>query len=171
MLSNILMQMAQGGAGAPPAPPINPPIAPPAPKMSKGQLIMGILADALAGAAGKQGAFAQQIGKQREREQEVAQWGLKRQGERDDKMWEWQNKPQDVAPMVRDAQAWLRMGPEQQAAYRASQAVRPQFIPDGYGGGQWAAPPAAGAMPPAAPKGVTFTPLGGSTPKASNNFR
>jgi hypothetical protein len=50
---------------------------------------------------------------------------------------------------------------------QANARIKPQFIPDGLGGGQW-------AQPPAGPKpGLTFTPLpanGGPTPSASGTF-
>lgn len=60
-------------------PDAQPPAQPPAmPAMSKGQLILGILADALAGAQGKPGAFAAQMGQQRQQQQEEVQWQRRR---------------------------------------------------------------------------------------------
>lgn len=147
----------------------------PAPQgLSKGQLIMGVLADALAGAQGRPGAFAAQQGQMRQQEREEAQWSRRRQETNDD----WQRREQwklanpDPSPMVRDAAAWAGMTPDMKAAYREAQAAKPQFIPDGLGGGQWAAPPAMPSGPPAITedlwsKGV---PMGGAAPKAPTPF-
>ena len=48
------------------------------PQMSRGQLIAGILADALAGAAGRPAAFGQMLGQQREQQREEVQWQRRR---------------------------------------------------------------------------------------------
>lgn len=155
---------------------------PEAPKRGKGEIILGILADGLAGLAGNRGVMAQQWGAEdaaaRQQQQERVNWGLKRQAELEDygRKLEMQNDPRyakpDVAPVMRDAMAWQSMTPELRQAYEAMQRAKPQFIPDGMGGGQWAQPPQAGA-PARAPQGVTFTPLddGGPTPQASGGFR
>lgn len=183
----VLAQVAGGQPLLPPFYPQGTPIVPPAgaempemspapsgmppmPKMSKGQMILGILGDALAGAAGGGPVFGKMMQQRRQKEDERAEWGLKRQAEREDKQWEWKNKPQDPSPMERDALAWSRMTPELQAAYRAAQAAKPQFIPDGLGGGQWVQPPQPGARPAGPPSGVTFTPLpnGGPAPAPGN---
>jgi hypothetical protein len=141
--------------------------------MSHGQIIAGILADALAGAAGQPAGFGQMLSQQRQQQQEEAQWSRRHQTELQDQMdlkrFEYANKPQDVSPMMRDADAWLKMTPEQRAAAREANAIKPQFIPDGLGGGQWAQPPASTGPKP----GLTFTPLpanGGPTPSASGTF-
>lgn len=91
-------------------PPINmgmqmpaPQPAPPARQgMSKGQMIMGIIADALAGAAGQQGGFAQHLARQKQQEQEEVNWGRRRQEGREDKQWEWDNKPRDLGSPYRN---------------------------------------------------------------------
>jgi hypothetical protein len=54
------------------------------PKMSKGQLIAGIFADALAGFNGQPGMMAQRWGKEREQQREEAQWHQRRQAQRED---------------------------------------------------------------------------------------
>jgi hypothetical protein len=94
----------------------------PAVKMpSKGQMIAGILADALAGAGGRQGQFAQHLGQLKQQEREQAQWGLQRQAGLEDyeakQRIEQRYRQPEVSPMVRDATAWAGMTPEQQAAY------------------------------------------------------
>lgn len=95
---------------------------PPMPKMSKGQMILGILGDALAGAAGRGPAFGQMMQQQKQQEREVAQWGLKRKADLEDyeakQKIEQRYKAPDVAPALRDAQAWALMTPEQRTAYQ-----------------------------------------------------
>lgn len=173
-LSLALMNaIGGGGNGGGGTPPFVPHMQAPQPqKLSRGQMIAGVLADALAGAAGRPGMFAAMQGQQRQREQEIAQWGLQRRAGLEDyaakQRIDAQYAKPDVSPILRDAQAWGSMSPEQRAAYREAQAAKPQFISDGYGGGQWAAPPSQGPKP-----GITFTPLpatGGPTPSASATF-
>ncbi len=139
-----------------------------------------ILADALSGLAGQQGQYPQRVAREQRDQQEQAQWHQRRQADLEDygRKLEMQNDPRyakpDVSPVTRDAMAWQAMTPELRAAYEAMQRAKPQFIPDGMGGGQWAQPPQMGGRAPlAAPQGVTFTPLddGGPTPQASGGFR
>lgn len=153
-------------------------------KMSKGQLIMGILADALSGAQGKPGQFAQQMGKRQDREQEIAQWGLKRQGDLQDYEAKQQidqryAKP-DVPPMMRDAQAWQTMTPEQRSAYQEMKSVG-QGDPDVFitlpNGQVYAGPRSGlaaammgGGQAPAAPVGK-LTPIQGGPAPAPGGFR
>lgn len=148
---------------------------PPQPGLSRGQIIAGILADMIAGATGKPGQFAEMLGQQRQQQQQDVQWSRRRQGQQQD--WQAQEDYKrahpDPSPMERDALAWQQMSPELHAAYREAQAAKPQFIPDGMGGGRWASPPVSGP-PPAVPfPGVTFTPIpdGGPTLPASGGFR
>ncbi len=165
----------QGGTMVPQGAPPTPQTAGPEPyKPSKGQMIIGILSDALRGAAGGPALFAQHLGKQRDQEREQVQWQSNRTAGLEDyearQRIEQRYKQADVSPMVRDATAWAGMTPEMRAAYREAQAAKPQFIPDGLGGGQWAQPPMGGAPKP----GLTFTPLpdtGGPAPKAPGTFR
>jgi hypothetical protein len=169
-------------AGGSPVPQMQAPQMPGMKKPSKGQMILGILGDALAGAAGRAPVFAQHLGQMRAEERQdqrqQAQWGLQRRAGLEDyearQQIEQRYRAPDVSPMERDARAWANMTPELQTAYRAAQAAKPQFIPDGLGGGQWVQPTVPGSAPRPAgpPPGVTFTPLpaGGPTPKASGNF-
>ena len=144
---------------------------------SKGQMILGILGDALAGARGGAPVFGQMMAQRRQGEQDEVKWQRNRQAEMADYgeklRMQQQYKEPDVSPMERDAAAWTRMGPDMQAAYRASQAARPQFIPDGMGGGSWASPPGQGqaSAQPIAPVGK-LTPVmnGGSVPQAPSGF-
>lgn len=180
-LSQALMD-AIGTAYKPQQGQSNPLMAQPAsqqaqPKMGKGQLIAGILGDALSGALGQQGQFAATMRQRQAAEQEEAQWTRRQQSELGQygqkKQIDQQYGGTDLSPIERDARAWMGMGPELQAAYRAAQAARPQFIPDGMGGGQWAIPPAAGASPQpmkTAPRGKLTPVAGGPTPPASGAF-
>lgn len=147
-----------------------------APKMGKGQLIMGIIADALAGAAGRQGPFAAQMMRQREQEQEEANWGRRLEREQEIK-----SRFPDVSPMERDVQAWDRMGPAQRETYKQMKAVTAPdpdvfiTLPNGhvYAGPRsgLAAAMMGGGQPPAKPIGK-LTPIdGGPTPPASGGFR
>lgn len=148
----------------------------PSPKpVGKGQLIAGVLADALAGAIGRPGTFAHQMVERRQEDRQQAQWGLRRRAELEDyeakQQIEQRYAKPDVSPMERDAKAWLAMTPELRKAYEAVQAAKPQFIPDGMGGGQWVRPQSP-SSPSGPPAGVTFTPLddGGPTLPASGGF-
>lgn len=66
-----------------------PPAPPPSNKMSRGQIIAGIIGDALAGAAGRGPSFGPMVAQQRQHQQdqasEQAQWQLRRQAEREDR--------------------------------------------------------------------------------------
>lgn len=145
---------------------------------SKGQIIAGIIGDTLASLSGGSPVFTQNLIAERRREQEMqaqeAQWTRRRQAEREDKQWEWQNKPKDdaLSPALRDARAWLGMSEPEREAYRQYQMVRPQFIPDGLGGGQWASPAGIPATPQPAIGAVLPDPrkAGGPTPRASGGF-
>ena len=147
-------------------------------KMGRGQLIAGILADALAGAMGRSGPFAARMAHQQQQEQEEAQWG--RRLEREHEIKARYDKP-DVPPMVRDAEAWRGMTPEQRAAYQEMQGMKagdPEVfvtLPNGqvYAGPKsgLAAALTGGGSAPARPVGK-LTPInGGQTPPASGGFR
>jgi hypothetical protein len=99
---------------------------PAAPPMSKGQMIAGIIADALAGAMGKPGQFAQAQERQQQQNQEQAQWGLHRQAQMDDwiKQQQYQSAHPDPSPMERDVQAWAAMTPEQRVQYQDMQKAK-----------------------------------------------
>jgi hypothetical protein len=86
------------------------------PKMGKGQIIAGILADALAGAAGRAPAFGQMLAQQRQQEQEEVNWG--RRLEQAEQIKARYREP-ELPPMLRDAQAWAGMTEEQRNAYKA----------------------------------------------------
>ena len=143
---------------------------------SKGAMIAGILGDALAGAVGRPATFTQNMMAERQREQAMeaaeAQWTRNRQSQLADKatdrandMSDWRAKqeweranpaPSAPSPILRDATAWLGMTPEQRQAYQQMQRARPQFIPDGYGGGSWATPPSGSAPPATLPADFDF---------------
>ena len=149
----------------------------PQPKISRGQLIAGILADALSGAAGQHGQFAEAMNHRRDEADQEAQWGrhlmMQKQLE--------QQYP-DPSPMVRDVQAWQQMTPDQQSAYRQIHPL-PNNDPDVFitlpNGQVYAGPRSGlaaamtgGAAAPPKPVGP-LTPLpddGGPTPPASGGF-
>lgn len=71
----------------------------------KGAMIAGILGDGLARASGGEAVFlpmmaAQQRDAQRAQQEQV-QWDRRRTAEREDKQWEWQNKPREDDPYTR----------------------------------------------------------------------
>lgn len=169
-------------------PKLPPPAASQPRKLSKGQMILGIIADGLAGATGRPPAFAQHLAQLREQEQQQAQWGLQRSAgledyERKRQIDQRYDKP-DVSPMERDVAAWGRMGPNQRASYQAMQGMR-QGDPDVFvtlPNGQVYAGPKSGLaqalmggapQPTAPPRPVgRLTPInGGLTPPASGTFR
>lgn len=94
--------------------PMDNPIIPPAPESaapapqhhglfapgSKGQMIAGIIGDALAGASGGQPVFGQMLAQQRAQAAEEAQWGRRhdqqRQEHRSDQQWELDHRPPPV---------------------------------------------------------------------------
>lgn len=152
------------------------------PKMSRGQIIAGIIGDALAGAAGGSPVFGQLMNQRHQQEQEQAQWGLRRRAELQD----WQTK-QDYSsahpgpsPMERDVGAWQHMDPAQRAAYQDMQKAREGdpivtiTLPNGqmYSGPRSgiAAAMTGGGQVPQRPVG-RLTPIdGGPTPPASVGF-
>jgi hypothetical protein len=152
------------------------------PKMSKGQLILGILADALSGAAGRPGQFAQMMNQRKAQEREETNWGRRRQAELEDyeKKQQIEQRYAGPSPMVRDAQAWQTMSPEQRRAYQELQGMK-QGDPDVFvtlpNGQVYAGPKSGlaqalmGGAPPQKPVG-RLTPIsGGPTPPASGGFR
>lgn len=162
--------------GGTPAPAMKPGFMAPG---SKGAIIAGILGDALATASGGRAQFIPGEMQRRQQEQQAsaaeAQWHKQRMAGREDKQWEWANKPTEapVAPMMqRELEYWRSLDAEGQAAYRSMQSAKPQFIPDGMGGGQWATPPAAGAMPTAPMRPVgPLVPISGGPASAPGSFR
>lgn len=178
-LQDILMGSAMPDDGG-----YTPPMSeqPAMPKLSKGQMIAGILADALAGAAGQPGQFAHMMNERRQEENQMAQWGLQRRARLED--WQaqqdYQREHPDPSPMERDLAVWSRMTPEQRAAYgqmKQAGAGDPDIfttLPNGqfYAGPRsgLAAALSGNAAPPK-PVGK-LTPLdGGPTAPPSGGFR
>lgn len=159
------------------------------PRHSKGQIIAGILADALAGLAGQQGPMLAQWNRERQQEQDDVQWSRRQQAEND--QWaqrqRWQQEHPDPSPMQRDIAFWQGMTQEQRAAFgemkKAGEGDPDVFItlPNGQvyagprsglaqammGAGQ---APTAGARPPIGAI-VPDPRRGGPTPRASGTFR
>lgn len=167
-----------------PAPPQS--AAYPSQKISKGQFLAGILADALAGAAGQPGQFAPMMQRRRQQEQEQAQWGLKRRADLEDyeakQKIDQRYKGADVPPMLRDVQAYLGMSEPQRQAWQQMNDMK-RGDPDVFvtlpNGQVYAGPKSGlssalmgGGRAPQAPVGK-LTPIapGGQTPPASGGFR
>lgn len=188
--------------GLAPAPPLqNAPAAPmlsalppvslqQAPKgMSKGQLIAGILSDALAGFIGKPGAFAAQNAQRAQQQAEDVRWHRDRSAGLEDyeakQRIEARYKTPDVPPMLRDAQTWAAMTPEQREAWKQMRQAGEgdPFLATTLPNQQFYAGPRSGLAaalggnpaPVAAPVGPLrpvgkLRPVGGQTLPASGNF-
>jgi hypothetical protein len=152
-------------------------------QMSKGQIIAGIIGDALAGAAGRQPVFGQMVAQQHQRDDEMAQWGLQRRARLED--WQTQQDYQrahpDPSPMERDVQAWAAMTPEQRVQYQDMQKAKEGdpivtiTLPNGqmYSGPRSGLAQAmmGGGQMPQKPVG-NLTPIdGGPTASPSGSFR
>lgn len=142
-----------------------------------GRTIAGLIGDALLQQGGMAPVFSPMQRQQQAMKAEDAQWSRRRQEANQDWMarqqWEIANKPRDVSPIERDARAWAEMPPELREAYKQAQMVRPQFIPDGLGGGQWASPagaPSPGTQPQIGAVIADPRKAGGPTQPASGGF-
>jgi hypothetical protein len=157
--------------------------APATPGMSKGQMILGILADALSGAQGRPGAFAAQMNQQRQQQQEQAQWGLQRRAGLEDyeakqKIEQRYAKPPTPHRWEDNAGNQWEMDSQTGQPKRFFTDTSPKYvfqdgmmvnIPNPYAGGQ----AATSAPPPTIDEDLwnTGKPLGGQTPSASATFR
>lgn len=146
-----------------------------------GEDILNMLLRAAAIAQGEYGAgaeFGANIGARARASAEAAQAEAlhqqRRMEGREDKQWEWQNKPQDP----KDAYRWrsnrgdlMEIGPDGQPRKVFSDPnERMQWVPDGMGGGNWVGTPDAA---PAAPVGE-LTPIpdeGDGSGNAIGGFR
>lgn len=158
-------------------------------KPSRGQLIAGILGDALEGAMGRPGTFAAQMGQVRQQEREQAQWGMRRTADLEDyaKKQEIDQRYQTTKPYRWEANdgSLMELGADG-AARQLYKDPTPKagLDPDVFitlpNGQVYAGPKSglAGAMmggvpavtPPLKPKGK-LTPInGGPTPQASGTF-
>jgi hypothetical protein len=160
--------------------------------MGKGQMIAGIIADVLAGAMGRPGQFAQQLGQQRQQENETAQWHQRRGAENEDWMareqWQLANRPPpapteferilEASGVQRGTPQWTEtMGKRAQAMLNAGDPDVVTTLSNGQmyagprsglaaalmGGGSAPQRPAIGAVVPDPRQG-------GQTPPASGNF-
>lgn len=154
-------------------------------KMGKGQIILGIIADALAGAAGRQGPFAAQMMRQKQQELEDVNWGRRRQADLEDyeKKQQIEQRYASPSPMERDVAAWERMGEPQRQAYQQMQGMRagdPDVFVTLPNGQVYAGPKSGlaqaltGGAPPMRPQIGSIVPdprrNGGQTPPASGGF-
>lgn len=153
----------------------------PAP-MSHGHFLLGVLADALAGAAGKEGPFAAQMARQQQAQAEEAQWTRRQASElqqhKDLFAYEQANKAPEVDPVTRDANAFMGLDAAHRQAYQAmhpGQIVN-MTLPNGqfYSGpaeGVAAALGQGGAPNTGLPRAHQLTPLGGAGGNVSGGFR
>ena len=152
-------------------------------------LILGALGDGLAINDGRAPLVAPMLLgrlkglKDTEAEEVAAQ--RKRLAEREDKQWEWANKPKEasIPPFVRDYQAWQQMSPEERAGVGEMEEARSgdrfvtTVLPDGrfYAGPQRGLVDAlTGSGQPAAPKAAPrgkLRPMGGGSGNATGGFR
>jgi hypothetical protein len=152
------------------------------PQYSRGQIIAGILADALAGAAGHPGPMAARWNDERQQQNEEVQWAHHRQGIMDDwvRQQEYSRAHPDPSPMARDVADFQRMTPEQRAAYAEMEKAREgdPIVTITLPNGQMYSGPRSGLATammgrmatPQAPVGP-LTPInGGPTPSASGGF-
>ena len=144
-----------------------------------GRTLAGLIGDALLQNADMAPVFAPMQRQRQAIEADEAQWSRRREQAREDKQWEWQNKPREdtIPPILRDAQAWQGMTPEQRTAYGDMQKARagdPDVtltLPNGqlYVGPKSGIQAALGGANPR-PVGK-LTPIGGPTQPASGGFR
>ncbi|WP_324807229.1 hypothetical protein SH584_11515 [Sphingomonas sp. LY29] len=177
----LAQMLGQTGQAAPQAPA-------PGPKgPSKGAMILGILGDALAGAAGRGPTFGPMIARQRQEEQDAmkaeANWGRRLTQYEQQKQIDQRYSMPDVSPIERDLAVWERLSPEQRTAYQSMKAMGAPdpdvavTLPDGrfYAGprsGLAAALQGGGAAPaPQAPVGKLRPMNGGPASQAPGGFR
>ena len=159
-----------------------------------GRVLAGVIGDALAQNAGIQPLYAPAMRQRQQTEAEEAQWTRRRQTENEDwtrgqqaedarwtRQQQWKRDNPDPSPMMRDAQAWQGMTPEQRTAYgqmrEAGSGDVVTTLPNGqlYIGPKSgiAAALTGGMAPSAAPPAPVgkLRPVGGPTPSASGTFR
>lgn len=132
----------------------------------------GIAADFLAGMAGQPGQFAAQQQHERAMQQRQQMAEQERMTRREDMQWEWANKPKEQR--VNDTEAdWNYyksvLTPTEFETWKQRKINPPQFISDGYGGGNWATPSVATGLPEIG--AVVPRNKGGPVQQAPGNFR
>lgn len=154
--------------------------APMAPR-SKGQMIAGILSDGVKGFLGQQGTFGATLASEKQRQQQMqqeeAQWTRRRGAEREDKQWEWANKPKDADKPYRfqdNAGNLIELGPDGQPKTvftDPTPKINYQRVNNPDGTFTMAPIPMGGApaSAPAAPVGK-LTPLGGGASNGVGGF-
>lgn len=139
-------------------------------KPSKVAQILGVVGDAMQTWGGGQATFVPQLLDVQERtaaeKRQIEMYKQRREDERSDFLWKQQNTPPDVPPIVRDAQAWAAMTPEQKAQYQALEDVRNPVIRQGGDG-----LPYTYSRPPVAPVGKLTILPGGGVGNGTGNFR
>jgi len=136
--------------------------------------IAGILGDAF---SDRGPLYTQRILGERDNQNNLQLLARQKEADRQTEMQDWQAKEQwkrdNPTPInndtINDFNFYKGLSPEDRDVYHK---MRPQFIPDGFGGGQWATPgsgqPAQTAIKPV---GQLKPYQGGPTQPASGNFR
>lgn len=143
-----------------------------------GRQIIGVIGDTLATLGGGQGVYMPAMLRMQEQDAEIRarlqEAIAKRQAEREDKQWEWQNKPKDIPSndTERDYDFWKgKLDAGEITAEQFHDRVFPaRYVMDPATGQQIKI---GGIAYTPAPAGVTFTPLdeGGPVQKAPVTFR
>ena len=162
-----------------PLPPIMAPQAPPQPQQQAGGRIkphwLGILADALAGAAGQPGRYAQHLQQRQQDERGEANYQRRREDDRSDWLWKQQNESRAPSEFDRMMDAAGVPADQRPAMYR--QALERKINPPRTivlaDGSVMELPGGASPFPAVPPRPVgPLTPIdGGPTPTASGGFR
>lgn len=133
----------------------------------------GIAADFLAGMAGQPGQFAAQQQHERAMQQRQQMADQERMTRREDMQWEWANKPRESSPYRWESNdgSLLEVGPDgnPRVVYK-DPTPKQQWVPDGYGGGQFV--PITGAPATGLPEIGAVVPRnkGGAASNGGNGF-
>jgi hypothetical protein len=140
-----------------------------------GRHIVGFIGDALQQMSGGQPTYMPQMMQMKQQDAEIRarlQAALeKRKADREDKQWEWENKPQEERAPYRwesNDGSLMEVGPDGQprVVYKDPTA-KVVFQPDGLGGGKWITQPTTQNL---VPIGGTLPPKGGPVQQAPDTF-
>lgn len=148
-----------------------------------GRVIAGLIGDALLQQSGAAPVYSPMMQQRRQDEAAEAQWARRREAEREDKQWEWQNKPREddaFSAMMRSAgiDPASDAGKALYSQRLQRQVAEPDVITTLPNGQLYAGPRSGlaqaltgGFAPIAKPVGKLTPIAGGPTPPASGTFR